>query len=88
MLRVVLVNVLMFLLPFAVYAGYVYLTRRAEDDEASLLRDVPWLWLFLAGLLLVVGTMAAVISFSGAPPGKTYHPPRVEDGVVKPGYFD
>ena len=32
--------------------------------------------------------MAAVIQFSGGEPGGTYHPPVIENGVVKPGEID
>ena len=88
MLRVVLFNVVMFLLPFAIYGTYVYLTRSEDDDDAALLRKVPWVWLFLAGLLLVAAAMAMLISFSGAPPGGTYQPPRIENGVIKPGRIE
>jgi hypothetical protein len=32
--------------------------------------------------------MATVIQFSGGEPGGTYHPPVIENGVVKPGEID
>ena len=36
--------------------------------------------------LLVV--MATLIQFSGGTPGGIYHPPVIEDGVIKPGEID
>jgi hypothetical protein len=32
--------------------------------------------------------MATLIQFSGGKPGGTYHPPVLEDGVIKPGEID
>jgi hypothetical protein len=32
--------------------------------------------------------MATLIQFSGGQPGGTYHPPTLENGVIKPGEID
>jgi hypothetical protein len=86
MLRIALIDVLMFSLPFLVYGAYVLMTRRA--GTADIWDGAPVLWLAAAGCLLLLITMATLISFSGGKPGGTYHPATIEDGVVKPGEID
>jgi hypothetical protein len=84
MARVVLINTLMFMLPFAFYA--IWLKTRAPEGAGW--RDAPFLSLFGVGVLLVVVTMAIVISFGGYETGKQYRPAVFEDGVLKPGRFE
>jgi hypothetical protein len=62
------------------------MTRRA--GTADIWDGAPVLWLAAAGCLLLLITMATLISFSGGKPGGTYHPATIEDGVVKPGEID
>ena len=42
---------------------------------------------FVAVTILLV-VMAMVIQFSGGKPGGGYHPPSLENGVVRPGEID
>ncbi|XSG81328.1 MAG: DUF6111 family protein [Methyloligella sp. ZOD6] len=86
MLRVVLINILLFSLPFIVYAGYVVLTRNADNPSAW--EDIPILWLLGAGFALLFLGMVVLISFDSGDPDATYHPPVYEDGVIKPGYLE
>jgi cytochrome bd-type quinol oxidase subunit 2 len=86
MARILLLDILLFLLPFVVYGLYVYATRRGEEELTW--KDAPWAWLFLAGVICMVIGLALLISFSGEPPGGTYHPPRMENGVIKPGRIE
>ncbi len=86
MLRIALIDILMFSLPFLLYGGYMLVIKGAAP--ASIWEGAPVLWLVAAGIGLLLITMAALISFSGGEPGGTYHPPRFEDGVVKPGNID
>lgn len=86
MARIALIDILMFSLPFLVYGAYMLLARRMEP--ADILQTAPILWLLAAGCLLLLITMATLISFSGGKPGGTYHPPSFENGVVKPGTID
>lgn len=89
MARVVIFNIVMFLLPFVLYGAYAYLTRTPETaDGEAMLRDAPWGWLVLAGTVTVAVALAALISFSGAPPGGTYYPSQIENGVIKPGRIE
>lgn len=89
MLRVALIDIVMFCLPFVVYGGWVFASRRLESaGDQSVLRDAPLLLLATVGVVLVVGAMAVLISFSGVGPGGVYHPPSFDKGVVTPGHVE
>jgi hypothetical protein len=78
------------LLPTLLYFGYIWLGRRRAGPTPSAApsaRDVPWLWLGIAGLLLLAVTLAASALYGGAVPGSRYQPPRLIDGQVQPGEF-
>lgn len=87
MVRVVALNAIFFLLPFIGYAGWLYATRGTFNDSA----DWP---LRRIGVLAAIGSVmmllgvVSFVSFTGAPPGKTYVPARIEDGVLIPGHFE
>jgi hypothetical protein len=86
MLRIALIDVFMFALPFLLYGAYMLATRGASP--AGLWQGAPVVWLLAAGATLLLITMATLISFSGGRPGGIYHPPILQDGVVKPGEID
>ena len=87
MLRVVLINLLMFLLPFIVYGAYMYFVRSNRDAD-SILRGAPITWLVTAGVVLAVATLIGLVTFTGEGTEGTYVPPRLEDGVIKPGHVE
>lgn len=84
MIRVVIENIVLFLMPTGVYIGYVLLTRGAEN-KSKLLDEAPLIWLFMAGALLVVIVLLAFGSTSGGKPGQHYEPPTMKDGRIEPG---
>jgi len=86
MLRIALIDIVLFALPFLIYAGYMLAVKRATP--AGIWQGAPILWLLAAGCGLLLVTMATLIQFSGGKPGGTYHPPTLHDGVVKPGEID
>ena len=86
MLRIALVDILLFSLPFLVYGAYMILVKGAAP--ASLWQGAPVLWLLAAGCGLMLVTMATLIQFSGGKPGGIYHPPSLQDGVINPGEID
>jgi hypothetical protein len=86
MLRIALIDVLLFSLPFVLYGAYMLLVRGA--DPQSLWQGAPVVWLAAAGCGLLLLTMATLIQFSGGKPGGVYSPPTIEDGVIKPGEID
>ena len=84
MARIALLELLLFLLPFALWAVWRLLATRGR----ALLASTPWFVLILAGLLLVcLGFVGLVFFEPGEPPGATYVPPRLEDGRLVPGEF-
>ncbi len=85
MLRILFINALMFALPFAMYGVYIHLARKNATKE-DVWSNAPILWLLGASTLLVFGAMITLVSFSGSKPGGTYHPPRYDNGAIKPGH--
>jgi hypothetical protein len=85
MIRVVIENIVLFLLPTAIYVTYVLLTRK-RDATGGLLDDAPFLWLMLAGTTLVLVVLIAFGSTTGGKPGQVYTPPSMtKDGRIDPG---
>ncbi len=86
MLRIAFIDILLFALPFLIYAGYMVWIRGAAP--ATLWQSAPIFWLLAAGLGLLFVVMATLVQFSGGERGGIYHPPVIEDGVIKPGGID
>jgi hypothetical protein len=86
MLRIALIDIFLFSLPFLLYGAYMITVRGAAP--ASLWQGAPLFWLLAAGCGLLLVVMAMLIQFSGGNPRGVYHPPTVEDGVIKPGEID
>jgi hypothetical protein len=84
MIRPVLTEIVIFLIPFAVYALFLIATRSGVLAQSS--------WpthliakLVLGSLLLVVVSFVLLAHFSGAPPNSTYVPAHIENGKLVPG---
>ncbi len=84
MIRPVLTEIGIFLVPFAIYALFLVATRSGVFVQAS--------WpvytiarLLLAALALVMGSLLAFVHFTGAPPDSTYVPAHIENGKLVPG---
>ena len=88
MIRIVAENIALFLLPTIVYIAYIYLTREDKPGASSILNDAPLIWLFVAGAILVVVTLATFGSVTGGKPGQVYTPPSLKDGRIEPGHLD
>jgi hypothetical protein len=84
MIRVIIENILLFLLPTLFYVGYVLLMRDSAAKK-DLLSGAPLVWLFAAGTLLVIIVLVAFGSTSGGRPGQHYEPPSLKDGHIEPG---
>ncbi|HTO41207.1 MAG TPA: DUF6111 family protein [Rhizomicrobium sp.] len=85
MIRILLTRLALFLLPFALYALYVYLLRFRPNTVRG---ATPWTGLFIAGLSLVVLSFL-VLGFTE--PQNTegvYVPPYAVNGKVVPGHFE
>ena len=84
MIRPVLTEIGIFLIPFAVYALFLVATRSGVFDQASWPLSLV-AKLVLGSLLLVVVSFIFLAEFSGAPPESTYEPAHLDDGKLVPG---
>jgi hypothetical protein len=84
MIRPVFTEIALFLVPFLVYAVFLWATRAGvlEPQSWSMARLA---WLLIAALSLMLGSFVMLAEFSGAPAGSTYVPAHVDDGKLSPG---
>ena len=86
MIRRFVYEILLFLLPFALYGLYWRLSGRDRPDAAT--RRHPWVLLFVAGLLLVIASFVWWAVSEGDPTEGVYVPPHVENGRIVPGHVE
>lgn len=84
MIRPILTEIGIFLIPFAAYALFVVLSR------ANVLHVSSWPThvvgrLVVGAFLLVIVSLILLANFSGAPPGSTYTPAHIENGKLISG---
>jgi hypothetical protein len=84
MIRPVITEVGIFLIPFALYALFLLASRK------GLITPLSWpmpivIRLTIAALLLVILSLLLLAQFSGARPGATYVPAHIENGRLVPG---
>lgn len=84
MIRPVLTELALFLMPFVLYALFLWATR------AGVLHPDSWSWSVIASLTIValatvVISFVVMAQFAGAPPHSTYVPAHIEDGKFVPG---
>lgn len=84
MIRPIATEIALFLAPFVLYAIFLFATRAGVLDAQSWpLSRVAWLT--IVALLLVIGSFVYFAHFTGAKPGSTYIPARIENGKFVPG---
>jgi hypothetical protein len=84
MIRPVLTEIAIFLIPFALYAVFLI----AKNNGVTLLESWPRpivIRLTIAALLLVIVSLVVLAQFSGAPLSSTYVPAHIENGKFVPG---
>ena len=84
MIRPLLTEIALFLLPFAGYAVFLWATRAGVLDPAS------WpiqrlLSLTVVALLLLLGSFLVIAQFDRYHAGSTYLPAHLENGKLVPG---
>ena len=85
MVRPVLTELLLFFVPFALYALYLWATKRGSVTALGNWPLPHVLYLLGAAFLLVIVGFFVLAQWGGAPPGSTYIPAHVEDGKLVPG---
>lgn len=84
MIRPAFTEVLIFLVPFAVYALFLLATRSGLVLQSSWPMHVI-AKLAIGSLLLVTVSFILLAHFSGASPNSTYIPAHMENGKFVPG---
>ena len=84
MIRPVLTEVGIFLIPFVAYALFLIATRSGVFAQSSWPAHLVAKLVF-GSLLLVVVSFILLAHFSGAPPDSTYVPAHIENGKFVPG---
>lgn len=84
MIRPVLTEIGIFLIPFALYAAFLVVSRSGVFIKSSWPLHVL-AKLTLGALVLVIVSLILLANFSGAPPGSTYTPAHIENGKFIPG---
>ena len=84
MIRPVLTEVGIFLIPFAVYALFLIATRSGMWVPASWPLHIV-AKLVLGSLILIVISFVLLAHFSGGAPNSTYVPAHIENGKFIPG---
>ena len=84
MIRPILTEIGIFLIPFAAYALFLIATRSGVLASSSWPAHLV-AKLVLGSLLLVVISFVFLAQFSGAPPDSTYVPAHLEDGKLVDG---
>lgn len=84
MIRTVFGEVLLFFVPFAVFALFLILRRRNPLHMAAWSDST--MWLVIAGLVCVIISFLYTGLTAERPTG-AFEPPHVEDGRVVPGQF-
>jgi hypothetical protein len=76
-LRIAIINLALFLVPFALYL--LWSTVRGKRS------DMPFYWLVGSGVVLVLVAMIAFAQFETGDVTGQYEPPRFENGEIVPG---
>jgi hypothetical protein len=85
MIRIVIENLLLFLLPTALYVSFSVLAREPGTPFSVVLNRAPLLTLGLLGGALVVTIMSLFGNVGPGKPGQAYEPAEFKDGKVIPG---
>lgn len=84
MIRPVLTELGIFLIPFALYALFLLATAKGVSQAAAWPAQVV-LKLLITAFVLVIVSLLLFAHFSGASPDSTYVPAHVENGRLVPG---
>lgn len=87
MLRVAITNILLFVLPFVLFALYLRFGRQVDAALSGWSTRALALCL-VAGVLLVAGSLYFLEAQGRGPTTGRYVPPSWEDGKLTPGHIE
>ena len=88
MVRILATIVLPLLLPTALYLLWRVMARRAAFAGPSPWRDLPWVWLIGAGVVLAAVMLYVIGTRIGGSPEGIYVPPQWIGGKIVPGHLE
>lgn len=90
MSRALLQYLLPLILPTVLYLIWALAIRNSGSGKrlATILREGPWFWLIVAGMLLAGASLVFTALSRGGDPSGRYVAPRLEDGRVVPGHIE
>jgi threonine/homoserine/homoserine lactone efflux protein len=86
MARLLALNALFFLVPFAAYAGWLFATKRTVRSAEDWPTRTVVILSSIGAVFVLIG-LVLLVSFSGTSTNETYYPARVQDGELVPGRF-
>ena len=83
MIRVVLANAVLFMLPLLIWSALRLINRQLADKESKtpFWENAPFGWLALAGAVLSFGALAMLVGFHETSPGVPYRAPGPSGGI-------
>ena len=91
MIRVLLFYVAALVFPLVAFMLWRYLAGLAKSTKGAApvqQPPVPWTWLSLAGVILLMVAFVFMATLDGGEPDQVYHPPKLIDGKIQPGHFE
>jgi hypothetical protein len=85
MARPIITELILFLFPFALYALFLWVTKRGGIFDRANWPLVRVFYLLIAAFVLVIVSFIWLAEGGGAPPRSTYIPAHIEDGKLVPG---
>lgn len=85
MIRIILLNLFLFSLPFIMLALWLWWFRGTRPDQAEM---KIWAYASLAGFICILAGLLSFRFASDAPTESVYIPPSLENGVLVPGHFE
>ena len=85
MIRIVLERMVLFALPFMLFAAYVWLFKKRLELPRP---DTPWFWLTASGLVLVILSFFYAGFTEGETTQGVYVAPQYVNGKIVPAHVD